>query len=67
MQPTRAVLVSLLMVFVLLSALLAKCLQTSRLGVVNLSDRFIAKKLDFIFTVSVGISEEVPVDNVSMM
>lgn len=57
-QPTRAALVSLLMVFVLLSALLAECLQTSRWGVVNLCDRFIAKKLDFVFTVSVGISED---------
>lgn len=51
------------MVFVLLSALLAKCLQTSRSGAVNLSDRFTAKKkkldLVFFFAPSVGISEEV--------
>lgn len=61
MQPTRAALVSLLMVFVLHSALLAKCLQTSRLGVVNLFRQVYGKKfgLDFFFTVSVGISEEV--------
>lgn len=58
MQP-RAALVSLLLVIVLLSALLAKCLQTSRLGVVNLCDRFIAKIGLGFFTVSVGISEEV--------
>lgn len=65
MQPTRAALVSLLVVFVLLSALLAKCLQTSRLGVVNLCDRFTAKKkLDFVFTVSVGISEDALGDEV---
>ena len=40
-SPTRAALVSWLTVFVLLSALLATRLQTSRPGVVNLHDRFI--------------------------
>lgn len=56
-SPTRAALVSWLTVFVLLSALLATRLQTSRPGVVNLRDRFIGKKWDLVFTVSVGISE----------
>lgn len=65
MQPTRAVLVSLLVVFVLLSALLAKCLQTSRLGrgaggrgsvVIPLEKEVYSKKLDC----AVGTSEDTP-------
>lgn len=61
MQPTRAVLVSLLVVFVLLSALLAKCLQTSRLGVVILSVRQVYSRKNWTLLLQLvwEISEEV--------
>lgn len=50
-QPTRGTLVSLLTVFVLLSTLLAKCLQTSRAGAVNLLRQVYCKKLDSGFRI----------------